>query len=166
MSVRNLLNSKAEKIWVSISKEEMYAHHLYLHIATQLQRAGYFGAQAYFDGESTTELEHFKKIREFMNNLGSVLPTPAAPELKAEISVGVSALEDALNLYYDTEVSLLQKYAEAHEDLEDSDCYSEPLLLEFIKIQTDSVGEAGDLLAKFAIAKECKELLFFDKNMK
>lgn len=146
-----------------LSGEEMYAHHLYLHIASQLQSAGLFGGMAFFESESDSELTHFKKLRDFVNDLGGVLNTPKVMPLNEE----VPDLEQALDMYYEAELNLLNKYLAAYKKADENEfCLTEPLFLEFIKIQTQSVGEAGDLLSTYAIAKENKEILLFDQKLK
>lgn len=159
-----ILSDGSLALWQDLSAEEMYAHHLYLHIASQLQSNGYFGGQAFFEAESDSELGHFKKIRDFINDCGGVLNTPKAIALTET----VANLEDALSMYYEAEVNLLKKYLAAYKkaDEKEEDCLSEPLFLDFIEIQRKSVGEAGDLLTSFAIAKENKEILLFDAKLK
>ena len=48
---------------------------------------------------------------------------------------------------------------------EEEDCVVAQFLLQFMEIQRKAVGEYGDLLAKYKIAEESKEILFFDKSM-
>jgi ferritin len=159
-----VLPASSLALWQMLSGEEIYAHYLYIHIANQLQATGFFGSQKFFESESDSEFGHYKKIRDFVNDMGSVLNSVPS----YQITDTVINLEDALNLYYDTELKLLQTYVKAYKEMDtdgSEDCVSEPLLLEFIKIQTSSVGEAGDLLQRYEIAKGTGEILLFDQEM-
>jgi ferritin len=160
---KSILPTEITRLIAKLAGEELYAHHLYLHIASQLQARGLFGGMAFFESESDAELGHFKKLRDFVNDCGGVLPTPSVMALTEE----VKDLEDALDLYYEAELNLLNKYLAAYKESDKNEfCLTEPLFLKFIDIQRKSVGEAGDLLATYAIAKENKEVLLFDAKLK
>jgi len=164
MKASPVLPASSFAAWQKLSGEELYAHYLYLHIANKLQAAGYFGAQKFFESESAGELTHYLKIRDFVNDMGGVLGSINT----YQISDDVAGIDDALNVFYSTELALLQKYHEAYKQLDqspDEDCISEPLMLEFIRIQTKGVGEAGDLLKRFEIAKASGEILLFDQEL-
>lgn len=164
MKASPVLPASSFAIWQKLAAEELYAHYLYLHIANHLQAAGYFGAQKFFEGESATELTHYLKIRDFVNDMGSVLNSVQTYQIGDQIP----GIEEALNLFYTTELDLLRTYHDAYKQLDkspDEDCISEPLLLEFIRIQTKGVGEAGDLLSRYEIAKASGEILLFDKEL-
>lgn len=159
-----LIPQSSANIWQTLASEEMYAHLLYIHISNMLQSIGFFGGQKFFESESDGELEHYKKIRDFLNNCNLVIVSVKV----YAISISISSLGDALQAYYDAEVALLNAYLDAYKQMDESDpedCASEPLILEFIKIQTDSVGEAADLLKRFEIATESKEILLFDREL-
>jgi ferritin len=129
-----------------------------------LQANGWFGAQKFFESESDTELTHYRKIRDFVNDMGSVLKSITTYQITEQIA----GIEDALDLFYVTELNLLRTYTDAYKQMDqegNEDCMSEPLMLEFIRIQTESVGEAGDLLKRFEIAKASGEILLFDREM-
>lgn len=164
MKLKSVLSPASIAIWQKLAGEEMYAHLLYTHISNQLQAIGYFGAQKYFEGEADSEFSHYKKIRNFLNDVGSVLSGVPSYQINDE----VNDLTTALELYYNAEVALLGKYVAAYKDMDDAenmDCVSEPLMLEFIEIQRTSIGEAGDLYKRFEIAKESGEILLFDNQI-
>lgn len=162
MKIAPVLTPESIAAWQKLAEEEMYAHLLYTHIANYMQSNGYFGTQKYFESEADSEFSHYKKIRDFINDIGSVLK--AVPSYS--ISETVNNIEEALVLYYNAEVELMKKYALTHNALEaDGDCISEPLLLEFLAIQRESVGEAGDLCKRYEIAKASNEILLFDQEM-
>lgn len=164
MKASPVLPASSFSVWQKMAEEEMYAHYLYLHIANNLQASGHFGAQKFFESESATELTHYLKIRDFVNDMGSVLKSIRAYQIAEEIP----GIEEALTLFYTTELDLLRAYHEAYKQLDsdtNEDCISEPLMLEFIRIQTKGVGEAGDLLKRFEIAKASGEILLFDQEL-
>lgn len=163
MLTKNILKPQSQKLWETLSGEEMYAHHLYIHIANQLQGNGLFGGQSYFEGESASELTHYYKIRDFVNDMGGVLCAPSVEEMKQD----TKDLGKALDVYYNTELDLLRTYEKAYKNFMSIDDYaSAKLVLEFIEIQSSSVGEAGDLCKRYEIAAASKEVLFFDKELK
>lgn len=121
---------------------ELHASHLYKHIANQLQRMGYFGAQKHFDDASAEELTHYAKHREFLNDCGAFARLPALEAANDDIG----SLRDAVQLAYDTELDLKQKYDRWY-----LACASQPSVQQhlrfFLAEQVESVGRYGDLLA-------------------
>lgn len=162
MPIKSLLRSDIKK-WLNKSgQSELYAHHLYIHLANQLQRIGYFGVQKYFEKESSDELMHYYKIRNFVNNMGDVLDMPSIEACEDK----VSNIGDALQIFYDTEFDLLEQYKEFYKVAEkNEDCITSQFLLQFLQIQQESVGEAGDLLQKYQQASIGKEFIEFDEQI-
>lgn len=162
MPVKSLLKSDIKK-WLNKSgQSELYAHNLYVHLANQLQRLGYFGTQKYFENESADELKHYYKIRDFANNMGDVLDMPAIEACSDK----VSNIGDALQVFYDTELDLLEQYKDFYKIAEkNEDCITAQFLLQFLQIQQESVGEAADLLQKYQQASIGKEFIEFDEQI-
>lgn len=162
MPIKSLLKSEVKK-WLNKSgQSELYAHHLYIHLATQLQRIGFFGTQKYFEKESADELTHYYKIRDFVNNMGDVLDMPSIEACSDK----VNNIGDALQIFYDTELDLLEQYKEFYKLTEkNEDCITSQFLLQFLQIQQESVGEANDLLQKYQQASIGKEFIEFDEHM-
>lgn len=162
MPVTSLLKPDI-KTWLQKSiSSELYASNLYKHIANQLQRLGYFGSQKFFLNESASELEHYQKIADYQNDMGDCASVPAIPEITAKIySIG-----DALRTAYDTEKALMLQYQDFYEEAEESkDCVTGQFILSFLQIQRESVGEYGDLIAKYEIAERTNEILEFDEHI-
>jgi len=158
--VQSLLKSEI-KIWLEKSlASELYASNLYKHIANQLQRLGYFGAQSYYLKESLEELSHYQKIADYCNDMGWVAPVPAVPKMSDKIS----NISDALEISYETELDLLNQYKTFYDEAEDKydDCATAVFIQQFILIQVKSVGEYGDLIARLALNGD---VLVFDKEM-
>ena len=140
---------------------ELYASNLYKHLANQLQRLGFFGAQKFFAEESGSELEHYRKHVEFLNDVGSVA---GLPEIDA-MNDKVTSLRDAIQIGYDTELQLYQDYKKWYSAAAD-DPVVQQFLLQFLDIQRESVGEYGDLLVRLDIAGDDKcALLIIDQEM-
>ena len=141
MPVPNQLKPEVEAILADAVHAELYASHLYKHVANQMQRLGYFGAQKFFLSESADELEHYQRHVDYINDRGSVAAVPAL----ADAVDPVESLRDALKLAYDTEFALQTNYAEWYGQV---DVITQQHLLQYLEIQRKSVGEYGDLIAR------------------
>lgn len=159
MPVPNQLTPDVEQILADAVHAELYASHLYKHVANQLQRIGYFGAQKFFLSESADELTHYQKHVEYINDRGSVAKVPAL----ADVADPVDSLGAALQLAYDTEFALQQDYARWYSAV---DVITQQHLLKFIEIQRKAVGEYGDLLARLdRVAGDPCGVLLIDQEM-
>jgi len=139
---------------------ELFASNLYKHVANQLQRLGWFGAQKFFSEESATELTHYQKLVDYINDVGSVAKVPM---IEAMTDV-ITDLQDAIQLGYDTEKQLLDDYLDWYKS---SDAMTQQFLLQFIEIQRTSVGEYGDLLSRLKLASGDKcAMLLIDQEFK
>jgi len=159
--LKNLLKPEI-KLWFEKSAEsEMYAHFLYQHIANNMQRLGLFGAQKYFISESDSELSHYRKLADFVNDMGGVLKVPPVEKINDEIS----SIKSALDVSYETEYELLIQYKKFYKEAEDKydDCVTGIFIQDFIEIQYKSVGEYGDLISRL---KQGGDIYAFDKFMK
>lgn len=160
MQIANLLDKATEDMLNRAVQSELYASHLYKHIANQMQRVGFFGAQKFFAGESADELEHYQKIADYMNDRGAMAKTPAL-EACNERPAG---LVDAMELGYETELQLMRDYEKWYRECK---CVTtQQFLLQFLETQRKSVGEYGDWLSRLAIvgADRCG-LLIIDKEL-
>lgn len=159
--VKNQLQKAVEANLAEAVHSELFASALYRHLANQLQRLGYFGAQKFFLSESGDELEHYQRHVDYVNDRGGVVAVPAveAPTDK------VATLRDALEVAYDTELQLQNDYAKWY-GLASADPVTQQHLLQFLEIQRKSVGQYGDLLARMdrAGSDECA-LLIIDKEL-
>ena len=160
MPVKSILSSTDKQIIQAALQQELYASHLYRQVANYMQRAGYFGAQAFFSGEAADELEHYEKHVQFMNDMGDVAQLPALPAINQK----PAGLQEAVQLGFDTELALGQKYEGWYRDATSE--LTRQHLLQFLEIQRKSIGEYGDWLARLERAggDECG-LLIIDKEM-
>lgn len=143
MLTKSLIAKPIEAMLNEAVHAELTASHLYKHIANQMQRAGYFGAQKFFLSESADELEHYQKHADFLNDVGTVAKLP---ELAAHTDT-IGTLRDALELAYETEMQLGKDYARWYRESA-ADPIVQQFLLQFLEIQRKSTGEYGDLLAR------------------
>jgi ferritin len=162
IQTKNLLTAEmTEWLQKSISSE-LYASHLYKHIANQMQFVGFFGAQKYWLKESADELTHYQIHVDFMNDMGTVAQLPAIQPIKENIST----IEDALAVAYNTELALLNQYKEFYKIAEEQDCIVDVYLHQFIEIQRKAVGEYGDLIARYTrCGKNEAAILEFDEYL-
>ena len=135
---QKLIPANVESMLQQAVYEELYASHLYKHITNQLQALGYFGASKYFSGEYSQETGHYQSLADYLNDVGYVAEIPALDA----IDEPVNSLLNAVQLAYDTEVGLMEKYSEWYQK---SDPVTQQRLLKFIKIQRESAGELADL---------------------
>jgi ferritin len=140
---------------------ELYASNLYKHVANQLQRIGYFGAQKFFLKESADELEHYQRHVDFQNDVGTVAKVPMIEAMTESIKT----LSDAVELGYETELELYNDYKRWYEQAA-SDPVVQQFLLQFLEIQRTSVGEYGDLLARIQVVDQDKAgMLLIDQEL-
>jgi ferritin len=145
--MENLLSPKEIEMINELGQMELEASQLYLHLANSMKTINFFGAASFFTNESNTEREHYAKLEDFMNNLGEQLEVRAISAVKSPITDLMSAFQAAL----EAEVDLLGEYEEAWEK---SSPKSKALFHHFIELQTESVGEYGDLIARLSRTSE------------
>lgn len=159
--LKNLLKPEMKAWFDKSAGSELYAHHLYQHVANNLQRIGLFGAQEYFVAESNSELEHYRKLANFVNDMGSVISVPAVEK----ITDTISSLSSALDVAYEAEYELLFQYQKFYEDafFKSKDYATAIFIEEYVKIQTQSVGEVADLISRLKLGGD---IYAMDKYMK
>ena len=151
---KSLLSPEVKACLDEAVHAELYAANLYKHLANQLQRLGYFGAQKFFLAESASELEHYQLHANYQNDSGTVASIPAIEAMDEPIGT----LRDAIEAAYDTELQLEKDYVRWY-----SACTKDPVtaefLLQFLRGQRKSVGEYGDLLARLDLAGDDRAAL-------
>lgn len=156
----NLLSKNEDALLNEAVGAELYASHLYRHIANQMQRLGYFGAQKFFHGESDDELTHYQRVVDYMNDRGTVAKVPAIEAMDESIA----SMRDAIQSAFDTELQLGRDYEAWYKKCDS--VTTQQFLLQFLEIQRKSVGEYGDLLARLErCGTDNAALLMLDKEM-
>jgi ferritin len=143
--VKDLLSPKVKALLEKSIQSELYASNLYKHVANNLQRVGFFGGQKYYSKESVDELKHYQILVDYCNDMGWVAPMPMIQAMKMPIT----CIGDALEQQYKAEYDLLEQYEEFYDKVEEEDCITAQFLLQFLEIQRRSVGEVGDLIARY-----------------
>jgi len=161
MLVKSLLNAEMKKGLQQSIYWELYQSNLWKSLANQLQRLGLFGSQKYFLAESAEELTHYQIIVEFMNDMGDCADLPKIDAIEDK----VKNIGDALEIGYETETDVYNHYKDFAKNALKEDLAVYNFLQQFIDIQVKAVGAYGDLLAKYKIAEETKEILEFDEHI-
>lgn len=152
-----LIPHKTELALQQAGNEELYASNLYQHLANQCQRLGLFGAAKYFKAESLDEREHYQGIADYLNDMGAVAEVGAVEACEEQ----VTDLESALQVAFDAEQSLGQKYSGWYQQLS-GDPMAQQFLLGYLEIQRKSIGESGDWLQRLT---QTDDPILVDKEM-
>ena len=160
MPVSNLLDKATEDLLNKAVHAELYASHLYKHVANQMQRVGFFGTQKFFAGESADELTHYQRIADYMNDRGTMAKVPALEACTEK----ASNVAEAIELGYETELQLMRDYEKWYRECK---CViTQQFLLQFLELQRKSVGEYGDLLSRLKIIEDDKcGLIIIDQEL-
>lgn len=159
---QNLLDKAAKTILDNAVIQELTASHMYKHLANQCQKLGLFGSAKFFNNESVDELKHYQMHVDYVNDRGDVIIPPNV----AKQSSIVSDLKSALLIAYKAEYELGEMYNNWYIQLLTKDIATALHLLKYVQIQSDSIGEYGDLLARLDIIKDdpCG-IIIFDKEL-
>jgi ferritin len=161
MLVKSLLSPAMKKGLQKSLELELYQSNLWKSLANQMQRLGYFGSQKYFLAESAEELTHYQIIVEFMNDMGDCADLPTIDAITDK----VKTIGDALEIGYEMEMEVLNHYKKFYHEADEDDCAVGIFLQQFVTIQVQAVGHYGDLLAKYKVADETREILEFDQHI-
>ena len=161
MSVKSLLSPSMKKGMQEAVYIELYQSNLWKSLANQLQKLGFFGSQKYFLAESAEELTHYQMHVEFMNDMGDCADLPKIDAVNDK----VKTIGDALEIGYEIELDVYNQYKDFYEKAASEDVVIAQYLLQFLEIQRKAVGHYGDLLAKYKVAEETKEILEFDEHI-
>jgi len=159
--LKSLLSKDMKEGMQDAVQVELQQSSLWKSLANQMQRLGYFGSQKYFLAESAEELTHYQMHVEFMNDMGDCADLPKIDAINDK----VKTIGDALEIGYEIELDVYNQYKDFYEKATSEDTVVAQYLLQFLEIQRKAVGQYGDLLAKYKVAEETKEILFFDKSM-
>ncbi len=126
-------------------KDEYYAFYLYRAASNWSKNVGFDIAAKFFAKESEEELEHAKKIEDFIVLWNS---TPMLPSIE-DIDTEFKGLYELIEMAYSTESDLYEKYEDASVAiLEKGDVCAFDFLQFFRTVQTESVGMYADMLNK------------------
>ena len=159
--LKSLLSKDMKECMQEALQVELQQSSLWKSLANQMQRLGYFGSQKYFLAESAEELTHYQMHVEFMNDMGDCADLPKIDAVNDK----VKTIGDALEIGYEIELDVYNQYKDFYEKSASEDVVVAQYLLQFLEIQRKAVGHYGDLLAKYKVAEETKEILEFDQHI-
>tara|TARA_R110000868_G_scaffold15469_1_gene70530 strand:- start:3105 stop:3596 length:492 start_codon:yes stop_codon:yes gene_type:complete len=159
--LKSLLSKDMKEGMQDAVQVELQQSSLWKSLANQMQRLGYFGSQKYFLAESAEELTHYQMHVEFMNDMGDCADLPKIDAVNDK----VKTIGDALEIGYEIELDVYNQYKDFYEKSASEDVVVAQYLLQFLEIQRKAVGHYGDLLAKYKVAEETKEILEFDQHI-
>lgn len=133
----------------------------YRHIKNHLQNDGWFGCAEFFGKESDDELKHAQAWTDFLNKRKDVLD--CIPAINVTLP-SISTINQAFAIYERMEIELGDFYNEWYESCDDASTMVQ--LIEFVNIQTNSIGEAADYNATLSKLMESPAaLLQFDHEI-
>lgn len=123
-------------------KDEFTAYYFYRAAANYCKGVGFFKAAEFFQKESDSELEHAKKIENYLVdwNVNPELPSIEEPKTSYD------GLSQIIELAYAIEYALYEEYEETSAKMFKVDLCTFDFIQEFRKIQTESVAEYSDML--------------------
>lgn len=155
------LNPKTIKILTNRIKDEYTAHYYYRAASNWCQDMNYKKAAEFFKNEADDELEHAKKIQEYMVDFNIQPTIPNAPTKH-----NFSNLIDIVHGAYTMELGLMKAYNKDSQIVFKSDITTFDFLTEFREIQKGAVVEYNDLInASNLVDKEDKfQVLYFEQT--
>lgn len=141
--------------------DEYSAHFLYNCASNWCNNAGYLKAGKFFQKESQSELDHAKKLQDFLVHWNLV---PQIPQVETYHSF--SSLVDVINQAYKIELDLYKKYDVDSRIVFQKDLPTFDFLSQFREIQRGSVAEFSDLLNGVALidSNDKFQLLYFENE--
>lgn len=141
--------------------DEYAAHYLYVSAYNWCRDANYKKASAFFEDEAKAELEHAKKLEDFVTQWNCI---PEIPQVETKHQF--TSLVDIINQAYKIEFELYKAYEADSRKIMSKDLSIFDFLSEFRKIQTDSVEEFSDLLNALELIDPTDkfQLLYFEQT--
>ena len=155
--LKKLISKTVEDILQKAVHEELYASHVYKHLSNKTRLLGLFGASSYFKSESKDETKHYEGIAKYLDDRGCVAEMPALEACDEEIT----DLKDAIQYAYDLEYELGEKYNKWYASVDPT---TQNFLLEYLKIQQQSIAELADVLKRLELAGNDKSALLMIDN--
>lgn len=155
------LSEKVINILTDRIKDEYVAHYFYRAAANWCQDMNYKKAAEFFKNEADDELEHGKKIQEYMVDF-NIQPNIPQANTKHSFDNLIGIIEGA----YKMELGLMKAYNKNSTDLFTEDITTFDFLTEFREIQKGAVVEYNDLInASNLINKKDKfQVLYFENT--
>ena len=156
------LDSAIVKLLMERHADETTAFYQYRAMSNAMKDIGFFKASAYFAKESSDELEHAKKIEDYLTDWNVVPPLAQIDKPEIKFDSPLKCIEKAYELEYD----LYEKYEDISGKVLDKDICTFDFLQQFRKIQVESVADYSDkinLLAGCETKDKFQLLMLEDK---
>lgn len=143
-------------------RDEYVAHYYYRNASNWCVDANYKKAAKFFEDEANNELEHAKKLQDYIVSWNII---PVIPPVDPKIA-SFNNLVEIINGGYKLEYNLLVDYNESSSKLFTADLTTFDFLQEFRKIQKESVAEYSDLLNALNLidVNNKFEILYFENT--
>lgn len=155
------LSEKVINILTDRIKDEYVAHYFYRAAANWCQDMNYKKAAEFFKNEADDELEHGKKIQEYMVDF-NIQPNIPQANTKHSFDNLIDIIEGA----YKMELGLMKAYNKNSTDLFTEDITTFDFLTEFREIQKGAVVEYNDLInvSNLINKKDKFQVLYFENT--
>ena len=142
-------------------KDEYAAHYFYRASANWCRSKNYKKAAAFFDEESSSELEHSKKVQNYLTDWNVDFQIP-----RAETEHEFESLINIINGAYQMELSLLKAYNQTSSEVLVKDMTTFDFLQELRQGQNQSVIEYSDLLNALNLVdyNDKFQILYFEQT--
>ncbi len=155
------LSEKSISLLTDRIKDEYTAHFYYRSAANWCKNLNYKKAAEFFESESNSELDHAKKLQEYLDDWNI---QPKIPQ--TETNHEFNSLVDIINGAYKMEFSLLENYNKSSSELFVEDLTTFDFLQYFRQLQKDAVIEYSDLLNALVLvdSNDKFQLLYFEQT--
>lgn len=155
------LSDESVQLLTERLKDEYTAHFFYRGAANWCRNKNYKKAAAFFDAESCSELDHAKKLQEYMDDWNVM---PQIPSTQTEHNF--ENLVDIINKAYLMEFDLLKSYNQSSSSLFVSDLTTFDFLGDLREIQKEAVIEYSDLLNALVLVdfNDKFQVLYFEQT--
>lgn len=142
-------------------KDEYTAHYFYRSAANWCKNVNYKKAAEFFENEASSELDHAKKLQEYMDDW-NVKPVIE----KTETNFEFENLIDIINNAYQMELGLLKLYNETSSQVFTTDLTTFDFLQDFRELQKSAVIEYSDLLNALLLVdyNDKFQVLYFEQT--
>ena len=157
----NVLPEVIEKLVNDRIGDEYAAHYFYRNAANWCKNMNYKKAAAFFEAESSSELDHAKGLQDYLTQWNLLPVIPQAPTTKT-----FGSLVEIVGLAYEMEFGLFVQYSDAQKLSLNIHPATFNFIQGYVNIQNDAVAEYSDLLnAIMLVNHENKfEVLYFEQT--
>ena len=138
----NKLEQKIVNLIAPRLQDEYDAFYHYRAVSNYCKNVGFKKASEYFANESSDELNHAKKLEDYLVDWNVTPPLPEIPNPTLEFK----SLLDCIEQSYKIEFMLYGAYEETAKEMFKADLCTFKLMQDMIQIQLKSIAEYSDML--------------------